>query len=208
MVESSDVGSDDKIDSLIANALNQLSLDEREKVYHELHGVDDIIRETPEFVQSCLNQLDVELDRIKRTHRKASAFLVAEEMSMSYVSDQGLRLKFLRSEKFDVKKAAERMIRFFDCKLFFFGQEKLCKDITLQDLSKEDMKSLKAGYMQILPIRDQAGRNVFLFAPYCQTFNNPMNKVGCRHFLESGNNISHSSFWKVSYILLFVHDDD
>lgn len=175
--EPKDMDPDDKIDSLIAKALNQLSLVERETVYHEMHGVDEIIKETPELVELCLSQLEFELHKLKHTHRKAMAYNMAEEMSPSYVGDHVLRMKFLRSEKFNVKKAAERMIRFFDCKLFFFGKEKLCKDITLEDLDKEDLKALKAGYIQILPTRDRAGRPVFLAVPYCQTFDNPMNKV-------------------------------
>eukprot|EP00526_Cylindrotheca_closterium_P009688 CAMPEP_0113622620 /NCGR_PEP_ID=MMETSP0017_2-20120614/11600_1 /TAXON_ID=2856 /ORGANISM="Cylindrotheca closterium" /LENGTH=420 /DNA_ID=CAMNT_0000532473 /DNA_START=31 /DNA_END=1290 /DNA_ORIENTATION=- /assembly_acc=CAM_ASM_000147 len=184
MVESNDSGSDDKIDSLIANALNQLSLDERETVYYEMHGVDEIVQETPGLVETSLNRLELELERIKHTHRKAIAYRMAEEMSPEYVQDQTLRMKFLRSEKFDVQKSAERMIRFFDCKLHFFGQAKLCQDITLQDLDKDDLKSLKAGYMQILPIRDRAGRAVFIAVPSKQTFKTPMNKYRAYFYLS------------------------
>eukprot|EP00526_Cylindrotheca_closterium_P009653 CAMPEP_0113635670 /NCGR_PEP_ID=MMETSP0017_2-20120614/18596_1 /TAXON_ID=2856 /ORGANISM="Cylindrotheca closterium" /LENGTH=424 /DNA_ID=CAMNT_0000546465 /DNA_START=68 /DNA_END=1339 /DNA_ORIENTATION=- /assembly_acc=CAM_ASM_000147 len=183
MVESNDIGSDDKIDSLIANALNQLSLDERETVYYEMHGVDEIVQETPDLVETSLNRLEFELERIKHTHRKAIAYRMAEEMSPDYVHDQTLRMKFLRSEKFDIQKTSERFIRYFDCKLLFFGKEKLCKDITLQDLDKDDLKSLKAGYMQILPIRDRAGRPVFIALPQRQTFKTPMNKYRSLFYL-------------------------
>ncbi|CAJ1965283.1 unnamed protein product [Cylindrotheca closterium] len=176
MLESDEIGPGDKIDSLIANALNQLSLDERETVYYEMHGVDEVINETPELVNTSLNLLEIELERIKATHRKANAYKMAEEMSPDFVHDQTLRMKFLRSEKFDAERSAERMIRFFDCKLHFFGQEKLCNNITLQDLDKDDLKALKAGFMQILPVRDRAGRAVFLAVPSKQTFNNPINK--------------------------------
>ncbi|KAL3930742.1 MAG: hypothetical protein SGBAC_011634, partial [Bacillariaceae sp.] len=175
ILESSGLSSDDKIDSLIANALNQLSLDEREALYYEMHGVDEIIKETPELVETSLDQLEIELERIRYTHPKSSAYTLAEEISPAYVQDQTLRIKFLRSEKFDVKKTAERIIRFFDCKLHFFGEEKLCKDITLQDLDKDDLKALKAGFMQILG-RDRAGRAVFLVVPSQQTFKAPINK--------------------------------
>ncbi|KAL3930740.1 MAG: hypothetical protein SGBAC_011632 [Bacillariaceae sp.] len=108
---------------------------------------------------------------------------MAEEMSPHYVQDQTLRMKFLRSEKFDVQKSAERMIRFFDCKLYFFGEQKLCKDITLHDLDKDDLKALKAGYMQILSGRDRAGRAVFLAVPSKQTFEKPNNKYRAMFYL-------------------------
>ncbi|CAJ1965277.1 unnamed protein product [Cylindrotheca closterium] len=185
MVEQSksDMGSDDKIDSLIANALNQLSLDERETVYHEMHGVDEVIKETPKFVQSSLDRLEMELERIKLTHRRAIAYRMAEEMSPDFVSNQTLRMKFLRCEKFDIQKTSERFLRYFDCKLQFFGREKLCKDITLQDLDKDDIKALKAGYMQILPIRDRAGRAVWIALPQQQTFKIPNNKYRAMFYL-------------------------
>lgn len=176
--ESNHAASDDKIDSLIANALNQLSLDEREAVYYEMHGVAEITKETPELVQFSLNQLEAELDRIKHTHPKGSAYKLAEDLSPDYVQDHELRMKFLRCEKFDIQKTSERFIRYFACKLLFFGKEKLCKNITLQDLNKDDLKALKAGYMQVLPIRDRSGRAVWIGLPRHQTFKIPNNKVG------------------------------
>jgi len=142
-----------------------------------MHGVDEIIEETPKFVESSLQQLEIELDRIKHTHRKAMAYRMAEEISPSYVQNEELRMKFLRCEKFDIQKTSERYIRYFDCKLYFFGQNKLCKDITLQDLDKDDLMALKAGYMQVLPVRDSAGRAVFVALPQLQTFKIPNNKV-------------------------------
>ena len=150
---------EDNLDALIAGALNQLSINEREKVYHEMHGVDDVVVETPEMLQRSIIALHTELESQKAAHPAGmSAYNMAEAMSRNYVLDTDLRIKFLRSEKFDVKKAAERMIKFFDIKLQLFGQEKLCKDITLQDFDQDDMMCMKSGYIQLLPIRDQSGR--------------------------------------------------
>jgi len=158
---SADVEEEDNAAALIAGALNQLSINEREKVYHEMHGVDDVVEETPEMLQRNIIALDTELENRKNAGRSGLAYNMAEAMSRNYVLDPGLRIKFLRSEKFDVKKSAERMISFFDIKLQLFGQERLCKEITLQDLDKNVMNSLKAGYTQLLPTRDRSGRAVF-----------------------------------------------
>mmetsp|Transcript_42976 Transcript_42976/g.104044 ORF Transcript_42976/g.104044 Transcript_42976/m.104044 type:complete len:364 (+) Transcript_42976:149-1240(+) len=153
---------EDNYDALIAGALNQLSINERENVYNEMHGVDDLIEESPEMVQRSIVELHAELERVKGTHRVGLAYNMAEAMSGDYVHDHVLRMKFLRSERFDVKKSAERLVRFFNAKMQLFGQEKLCKDITLQDLDKDDIEFLKSGHMQILPTRDSAGRVVVM----------------------------------------------
>ena len=145
---------------LIAGALNQLSINEREKVYHEMHGVDDVVEETPEMLQRNLIALHRELESQKNTNPVRLAYNLAETMSRSYVLAHDLRIKFLRSEKFDVKKSAERMIKFFDIKMQLFGRGKLCKDVTLKDLDKDDTVSMKGGYLQLLPTRDRSGRAV------------------------------------------------
>mmetsp|Transcript_12257 Transcript_12257/g.29203 ORF Transcript_12257/g.29203 Transcript_12257/m.29203 type:complete len:475 (-) Transcript_12257:115-1539(-) len=149
---------EDNLDSLIAGALNQLSINERENVYHEMHGVDDVVNETPEMLQRSMAALHTELETLKHSHREGLAFNKAEAMSRNYVHDPVLRIKFLRSEKFDAKKSAERMIMFFDVKMQLFGQEKLCKNITLEDFDSDDMAFLKSGYVQLLPSRDRSGR--------------------------------------------------
>lgn len=176
-VISSDITKEDKIDTLIAQALNNLTNKQRDTVYHELHGVDNIVEETEEFVASHMEALGTEIDRVKLSHHKGLAYKLAEIISSKYVGDSLFRLKFLRSEKFNVRKCADRMIRFFDCKLHFFGAAKLCDDIALADLDNDDMASLRAGFMQILPVRDQAGRSIFLLLPSLQTYKHIKNMV-------------------------------
>jgi hypothetical protein len=58
---------DDHLDYEIADALNQLSIQDREKVFHGgIHGVaDDEIEETPGFVSEKLNEMREALVRIK-----------------------------------------------------------------------------------------------------------------------------------------------
>jgi hypothetical protein len=167
----------DQIDSHIANALTQLSTQERDKVYHQLHGVDDVIEETPEFVSQKLQVFDTELGKVRVRHKKGEAIQLAQSMDPEYVSDPGLRLKFLRADSFNVEKAVDRMVRFFDIKLYLFGKDKLCLDITMKELSPADRATLKAGFMQLLPVRDRAGRAVFMLLPSFQTYEEPENMV-------------------------------
>ena len=172
-----DCNVEDKIDSFIASALEGLSINEREQVYYEQHGVSDIVDENPEFVAQKLDDFHLELTKLRETHGKAAAIQLAETISREYVSDRALRLKFLRAEGFHVSEAANRMIRFFDIKLYLFGEEKLCKEITISDLDYDDLATLDAGFMQLLPTRDRAGRSVFILLPSHQTYRLAENMV-------------------------------
>jgi hypothetical protein len=51
-IESDDTWS--AVQSLLALDLNKMSLNERDKVFKDLHGVSDIVDESPELVASCL----------------------------------------------------------------------------------------------------------------------------------------------------------
>jgi hypothetical protein len=167
----------DEVDIHIAQALNRLSMQERDQVFHDLHGVNDVIPETHDFVTTKVQELQSNLMYLKDRHPKAKAFQMALEQQSAFVFDPIFLLMFLRSESFDVAKAADRMIRFFDLKLFLFGPDSLCRDITMDSLSKDDTSALKAGFFQLLPFRDRAGRAVLIFFPAFQSYNVAENMV-------------------------------
>ena len=73
---------------------------------------------------------------------------------------------FLRSERFDPKRSAKRMVEHFDGKRDMFGSsEVLGRDIRWSDLSEKDQEILDRGHFQVLPRRDAAGRVVMYIAP-------------------------------------------
>jgi hypothetical protein len=153
-------------DTLISDALKQLSLEDRDKVYHEIHGVADMIDEEPEFVAQCLNEMEEELVKLLKSEpndKINKAFQLAESWDPNFVNNRTIRMRFLRAERFQAKRAAARMIRYFDWKHCLFGDSKLCKQITFGDLDDYDTKALKKGGCQVLPSRDRAGRIVIVF---------------------------------------------
>ena len=93
------------------------------------------------------------------------AYRLALSESPSYVRNPEFRLMFLRATEGNAKKAAKRLTRHFRTKLRLFGEEKLVRDIVLDDLNEDDMESLKSGGFQVLPKRDAAGRSI-LFGRY------------------------------------------
>lgn len=162
-------------EKLIAAELSKLSLQEREKAYEDVHGVSDLVEESPERVESSLLELERELAFIS----SKVAFDQAELASKEYVSDRKLRLMYLRAALFDPKKAASRLVGFFDLKLDLFGADKLGKAITLEDLGEDGMEALRQGAQQVLSRRDSQGRAVVasnqgLFLSLIDRFQDPL----------------------------------
>ena len=180
----------------ISEALNQLSFDQRQDAYHDVHGIirdndNDIMmddddldgsfgggrlpKEDPEMIRQRLRELEQYLLKAvyytstssssssqssSSVSGGAAALKLAVEQNPSYVQDKDFRLMFLRSEDYNAKLAATRVMNFFETKRELFGEEKLTKDITLDDLDDDDMYALKSGGFQILPIPDRSGRRI------------------------------------------------
>lgn len=149
-------------DALIAKQMTELTRQEREKVYHDLHGISEEIEETPPLIKGTLEELDRELKALP----DKDAYEMAKSMNPKYVEDPKFRLRFLRADLFDAKKAALRLTRHFQAKLELFGKDKLSRDIVQDDLCKEDMNTLYSSFAQILPMRDQAGRVIAMTVPH------------------------------------------
>ena len=150
-------------DEMLSRELKTMSFQERLQIQEEIHGVANLCPpENPEMIQDALKSMQQQLDGIqdKPIYDKLS--------ESSYVHTKEFRLRFLRCELFDSKKAAERLVRFTQYYHDEFDMEVLERPLTLSDLEtktgkkgKEVMKTLKTGYSQILPFRDRSGRMVF-----------------------------------------------
>jgi hypothetical protein len=151
------------VDEYLASEMSRLSVEERERRLFELHGLRVVNRDRPS-VEKALAQLDVELQKI--THRR-QPFEQAKYHHASYVNDRNFRLMFLRcSESFDSKSAAQKIISHFDVKQSLFGNgEILGRDVLLSDLSADDIATLEAGMIQILPTKDTSGRTIVIIFP-------------------------------------------
>ena len=149
------------IQSLRALDLNKISLKEREEVFEGIHGVSGLIDESPELVASRLAELESEIAKI----RCRDAYIAATSKDSSYTSSRALRLKFLRAETFDSKRAAARLVGFFERKLEAFGPDPLARDILISDLNEEDQICLQSGLMTLVPEKDTAGRGIMTWMP-------------------------------------------
>jgi hypothetical protein len=162
-------------DAMLAKELNELSVQERERVMEELHGVADVIRETPELVHTSCERLNKELQKLSKAKRRAldRALFLKPSLEM----DIPFKLLFLRADSFDAAKAAVRMCKYFQHKLELFGEDKLVKKITLEDMNEDDMAAVRTGAVAILPQKDQAGRLIWFINQTHYDFKHWKNQV-------------------------------
>jgi len=147
-----------EIDALICKEMNELSLQERERTFDEIHGVHPIVNETPELIPLAIQQFQWTISQIQ--HKPA--YLLAREQSESYVTSPQFALMFLRSTSFDVPTAAQKCVDYCQGKLDLFGVDTLTRSVHLSDLDGDDLACLKSGAYQMLNTRDSAGRCVIL----------------------------------------------
>jgi hypothetical protein len=162
-----------EIEDLITKDMSQLSMKGREDALHDVHGIVEAGYESPEQIAQGLYDLDAELMQLK----EGTAYEKAVSMSKEYVINRLFQLTFLRADNFNAISAARRMVRYFEEKRTLFGEEKLTKDIVLEDLDENDMDTLRSGYMQVLPMKDQGGRRIIAIMTKLRRFKNVENTV-------------------------------
>ncbi|CAJ1938862.1 unnamed protein product [Cylindrotheca closterium] len=146
------------IEDYLASEMNKLSVQERSKALDDIHCVGDELDETPEMIEKSLAEFDEMLQR-----KKNVIYEMAENQNREYVENPEFRLKFLRSDLHDVSKSVRKMLNFLQHKATYFGNEKVTRDITLDDLNEGDKKLLLLGIQHIQEERDRRGRVVLFF---------------------------------------------
>lgn len=129
------------------HAMNALSVQDREALYEEIHGIlPQPIDETPDFVQTKISELKESLSLVPKSQRTALDRAIF--LQPSIIHDEKLHLLFLRAVRFDARQAAYLMHMHFEHKLRLFGDTKLVKTITLDDLSPAARKYVQEGSLQ------------------------------------------------------------
>ena len=168
-------------ESRISEALTNLSFTDRNAIEEEVHGVSCMaLEETPELLEDSLREFHLELDNIDskvaydrakeiwaETTSQSSSPFSSSFTSACYIATTGYKIRFLRCELFDARKAARRYVKFIDALMDLYGEYALRRPIRITDLSREEMAFLREGQYQMLPYRDRSGRRV-----YCVISNN------------------------------------
>mmetsp|Transcript_43632 Transcript_43632/g.105231 ORF Transcript_43632/g.105231 Transcript_43632/m.105231 type:complete len:746 (+) Transcript_43632:68-2305(+) len=103
--------------------------------------VDD---ETASIENQCLSDFQREAKQ-----GKYPIYELALQQDRSYVEDPAFCLKFLRANKYDVQISVKQMIDFLRQKAIYFGADTVARDITVEDLSTEELQILLSGQYYI-----------------------------------------------------------
>eukprot|EP00526_Cylindrotheca_closterium_P008839 CAMPEP_0113615554 /NCGR_PEP_ID=MMETSP0017_2-20120614/7763_1 /TAXON_ID=2856 /ORGANISM="Cylindrotheca closterium" /LENGTH=503 /DNA_ID=CAMNT_0000524799 /DNA_START=47 /DNA_END=1558 /DNA_ORIENTATION=+ /assembly_acc=CAM_ASM_000147 len=140
-------------EDLLSSELNKLSLQERSKALEDLHCVGEELEETPEMVVQSLE----EFDHVVQAGNYPMYNLAASQ-NRAYVEESSLRLMFLRANLYDTHKAVRQMDNHLRQKAQYFGEDKIARDIRLDDLSTEDVQVLLSGFLHVQAESDRTGR--------------------------------------------------
>ncbi|CAJ1947381.1 unnamed protein product [Cylindrotheca closterium] len=146
-------------ESFQTQSIAAMTQTDREHAYNDIHAIPEAKKEDPVLISRSLELLEEEI--LKRDDNEA--YLKAQSLNPAYVGNREFRLMFLRTDRFDVPNAALRMVRHFQIKLDLFGKNRLGRDITQDDMTKEDMEALRDPIVRLLPTRDRAGRAIIHF---------------------------------------------
>lgn len=156
----------DKVDAFLLNAMLSLSVQDRNEITEEIHGVRCLARdETPELLEQSLSKMSTALEHIPPVEKKAYSKSKELFPLTTYSIDRDFRLRMLRCELFDVLKASTRLVKYMDFVMEIFGQDRvelLERPIHLKDLEEEEetYNFLRSGLLQLLSYRDRSGRRI------------------------------------------------
>ncbi|KAG7343460.1 hypothetical protein IV203_021405 [Nitzschia inconspicua] len=147
-------------EKMLANAMAGLSAEDRNATLDELHGIRSATINDGIAADDLARKLEEMHEWMERHPNRAYELAKNNENGYAYVYNAEFRSYFLQStDSGTPKDAAKKMLSFFEQKLQLFGEEALCRPITLEDLHDEDVEFLMEGFFQYLG-KDSSGRQV------------------------------------------------
>lgn len=140
-----------------------LTEEEQQQIQDDLYGAYDPIEETPQIIADKIDEMREYINTIEDEDKES--YLVAQEKCADYCNSEEFQLMFLRADKLDAKKAASRLVSYWEDKLKIFGPDRTYHRISLNDLLAfpGDIELLKSGAIYPLPNKDKAGRAILFF---------------------------------------------
>mmetsp|Transcript_40308 Transcript_40308/g.97339 ORF Transcript_40308/g.97339 Transcript_40308/m.97339 type:complete len:520 (+) Transcript_40308:97-1656(+) len=140
-------------EDFLTSEFNQLSEEEQTKALNDLYCVGEELSENPNLIEKSLAEFEQQL-----RNGNFPIIQTALKQNRSYVEDASFRLKFLRANMYNVAKSVNQMVNFLGHKATYFGVDKIARDITLEDLTQEDIELMLSGFYHIQEGTDQGGR--------------------------------------------------
>mmetsp|Transcript_26854 Transcript_26854/g.65263 ORF Transcript_26854/g.65263 Transcript_26854/m.65263 type:complete len:192 (-) Transcript_26854:1309-1884(-) len=141
-------------ENLLASEFYNLSRgQERSNNLNDLYCMGDDIDESPALFEKSLAQFEQALQQ-----GNFPMYETAVAQNRAYVEDPSFRLKFLRANLYNVTTSVNQMVDFLNQKAMYFGVDKVARDITLDDLSSEELDLMLSGRYHIQDGTDTDGR--------------------------------------------------
>jgi hypothetical protein len=142
----------------LATEMSSLSLSDQTEALNDLFGRGTAVvkDEDNPVIKEALQALSQEISYIK----DKSAFRQALQQCPGYAQNDKFCLQFLRAERFDTSRAAQRVVKYWEEKLKLFGPRKAFCRLTIHDLEPKDVETLREGGIRTLPGRDASGRGL------------------------------------------------
>lgn len=148
---------------------------ERRRSSGLIHAQGDQVdsRLSAEYYVSNSNEPPIELHSSKLVELDAAIKKIPEKDRAAYskAAKQGdliqdwEEIAFLRSEEWNVDKAAARIVRNWEERVVLFGEEKAYLPLTLEGAFRDDMEVLQKGFVQVTQAEDDAGRGILYLSP-------------------------------------------
>lgn len=141
-------------DADLAIDLNRLTFEERQAIFEEIHGVSDLIPETPEFVASKVQELFQVLENLSSSVVKRTAWDRAVFYRPSLLSDTEHALLFLRARRFEAHDAAHLILQYYEKRYLLWENTPLVfvrRVIKWDDLSGLEQTIVRSGFSLNLP---------------------------------------------------------
>ena len=123
--------------AILEEELGRLSVEERAEIEFDIKGMNGdgkisspCLDDDQEKIQGLLRPLSEALDNLPFT---TPTYDLAKAVFSSYIRDKDFCAKFLRTETYDVEKAAIRLNRYLEVMFEFFGPDALIRRVAVTD---------------------------------------------------------------------------
>jgi len=134
--------------------------EEKQQCARDIYGKEKThVKESPAFNRDALHQLEEKINHVE----EKEAFEMAQLICPEYVNSVEFRLMFLRSEQFDIPKAANKIVKYWNRKVVLFGPDRAFRKIRIEDFENEqDQEVLNQVGIRALPGLDEGGRGMVM----------------------------------------------
>ena len=119
---------------------------------------------TPNETSALINEALTRFESVLDTVNEKKGYLMAKKKCPNICND-AFKLIFLRCEVFNVDRAVNRFVKYWDTRVEVFGEERAFLEMTLDGAMKDqdDKNALQSQYIQLATETDPTGRAILLF---------------------------------------------